>query len=85
MGKIKKVGVLTSGGDSPGMNAAIRAVTRTAIYHGMTVIGIHHGLNGMVNGHFHELKAHNVSDILHRGGTILKTAINSPFIFKQSF
>jgi 6-phosphofructokinase 1 len=79
MGKIKKVGVLTSGGDSPGMNAAIRAVTRTAIYHGMEVIGIHHGLNGMVNGHFKELKAHNVSDILQRGGTILKTARSAEF------
>jgi 6-phosphofructokinase len=50
MPKIKKVGVFTSGGDSPGMNAAIRAVTRTAIYNGLTVIGIRHGYEGMMNG-----------------------------------
>ena len=67
MSKIKKVGILTSGGDAPGMNAAIRAVTRTAIYHGMEVVGIYHGLNGLVNGNFRELKANDVSDILHKG------------------
>ncbi len=74
MAKIKRIGVLTSGGDAPGMNAAIRAVTRMAIYNKIRVIGIRHGYYGMVYGHFKELKAHSVSDIIQRGGTILKTA-----------
>ncbi|MBE0666207.1 MAG: 6-phosphofructokinase, partial [Bacteroidales bacterium] len=74
MGKIKKIGVLTSGGDAPGMNAAIRAVTRTAIYNGLEVIGIRHGYMGMINANFKPLKAHSVSDTIQRGGTILKTA-----------
>jgi 6-phosphofructokinase 1 len=74
MSKIKKIGVLTSGGDAPGMNAAIRAVTRTAIYYNLDVIGIRHGFRGMIEGYFKPLKAHTVSDIIQRGGTILKTA-----------
>jgi len=74
MGKVKKIGVLTSGGDSPGMNAAIRGVTRTAIYNGLEVIGIRHGYQGMINANFKQLQAHSVSDIIQRGGTILKTA-----------
>jgi 6-phosphofructokinase 1 len=74
MGKIKKIGVLTSGGDSPGMNAAIRAVTRTAIYNGLEVIGIKQGYAGMINKDFIPLQASSVSDIIQRGGTILKTA-----------
>ena len=80
MVKIKKIGVFTSGGDSPGMNAAIRAVTRTAIYNGLTVIGIRHGYEGMINGYFKELKAYSVSDIIQRGGTILKTARSKEFM-----
>jgi 6-phosphofructokinase len=79
MAKIKKIGVLTSGGDAPGMNAAIRAVTRTAIYHNIGVVGIRHGYHGMINGHFKELKTYSVSDILQRGGTILKTARSEEF------
>ena len=79
MAKIKKIGVFTSGGDAPGMNAAIRAVTRTAIYHKLRVIGIRHGYEGMIHGHFKELKAFSVSDILQRGGTILKTARSKDF------
>ncbi len=74
MSKMKKIGVLTSGGDSPGMNAAIRAVTRTAIYNGLEVIGIRHGYRGLIDGNFKKLKVYSVSDILQRGGTILKTA-----------
>ncbi len=74
MAKIKKIAVLTSGGDAPGMNAAIRGVTRTAIFNGMEVIGIRHGYQGMIFKHFVNLKAYSVSDILARGGTILKTA-----------
>jgi 6-phosphofructokinase 1 len=74
MGKIKKIGVLTSGGDAPGMNAAIRGVTRTAIYNGLQVIGIRHGFQGLINANFKPLQAYSVSDIIQRGGTILKTA-----------
>ncbi len=74
MTKIKRIGVLTSGGDAPGMNAAIRAVTRKAIYHGLEVYGIRHGYEGMINGWMKQLKSHSVSNIIQRGGTILKTA-----------
>ena len=83
MAKIKKIGVLTSGGDAPGMNAAIRAVTRTAIYNQMRVVGIRHGYHGMIHGHFKELKAHSVSDIIQRGGTILKTARSKEFMTEE--
>jgi 6-phosphofructokinase 1 len=74
MAKIKKIGVLTSGGDSPGMNAAIRGVTRTAIYNGLEVVGILHGYQGLIEAKFVPLYAQSVSDIIQRGGTILKTA-----------
>jgi len=80
MGKIKKIGVLTSGGDAPGMNAAIRGVTRTAIYYGLEVVGIRHGYHGMIHNDFVELKANSVSNILARGGTILKTARSKEFL-----
>jgi 6-phosphofructokinase 1 len=80
MGKIKKVGVLTSGGDAPGMNAAIRGVTRTAIYYGLEVVGIRYGFYGMIHNDFVELKAFSVSDVLSRGGTILKTARSKEFM-----
>lgn len=79
MGKIKRIGVLTSGGDAPGMNAAIRAVTRTGIYYDLEVIGIRHGFQGLINGNFKPLKAYSVSDIIQRGGTILKTARSEEF------
>ncbi len=74
MGKIKKIGVLTSGGDAPGMNAAIRAVVRTAVYHGLEVVGIRQGYTGMINSDFIPLVSTSVSDILQRGGTILKSS-----------
>lgn len=74
MTKIKKIGVLTSGGDAPGMNAAIRAVTRTAIYNKLEVVGIMQGYRGMINADFRPMIAKSVSDIIQRGGTILKTA-----------
>jgi len=74
MSKIRRIGVLTSGGDAPGMNAAIRAVTRTAIYNGLEVIGIRHGFQGLIDANFKPMKASSVSDIIQRGGTILKTA-----------
>ena len=66
--KIKTIGVLTSGGDAPGMNAAIRAVTRTAIYNGVKVLGIRRGYNGLINGDIFELNVRSVSGIIHRGG-----------------
>lgn len=71
---MKTIGVLTSGGDAPGMNAAIRAVVRTAIYKGMKVYGIRRGYSGLVNGDIHEMNVTSVGEILHRGGTILNTA-----------
>ncbi len=74
MAKIKRIGVLTSGGDAPGMNAAIRAVTRTAIYNNLEVIGIREGYRGMIEKSFIPLWSNDVSDIIQRGGTILKTA-----------
>ncbi|MBN2348551.1 MAG: 6-phosphofructokinase [Bacteroidales bacterium] len=74
MDTIKRIGVLTSGGDAPGMNAAIRAVTRTAIHHGMEVYGIKRGYQGMIEGDIVKLDSLAVSGILQKGGTILKTA-----------
>ncbi len=74
MATIKCIGILTSGGDAPGMNAAIRAVTRAAIYNGLRVKGIYRGYKGLVTGEIQEFKTQNVSNIIHQGGTILKTA-----------
>ena len=74
MGRKKKIGVLTSGGDAPGMNAAIRGVTRTAIYIGLEVVGIRQGYQGLITSDFINLESSCVSDIILRGGTILKTA-----------
>ena len=74
MGIIKCIGILTSGGDAPGMNAAIRAVTRSAIYNGLTVKGIYRGYKGLITGEIQEFKTQNVSNIIQQGGTILKTA-----------
>lgn len=71
---MKKIAVLTSGGDAPGMNAAIRAVVRCALDKGMEVMGVHRGYTGLMNGELFPMDRHSVSDIVHRGGTILKTA-----------
>ncbi|MGN1481149.1 6-phosphofructokinase [Porcipelethomonas sp.] len=71
---IKKIGILTSGGDAPGMNAAVRAVTRAAIRKGMQVYGIRRGYNGLINGDIFEMNERSVSDIIQRGGTMLYTA-----------
>lgn len=76
---IRRIGVLTSGGDSPGMNAAIRAVVRTAIFHGMEVYGIRRGYQGMIDGDIFQLQTTDVSNIIQRGGTILKTARSKEF------
>lgn len=72
--KIKKIAVMTSGGDAPGMNAAIRAVVRTAVYHNLKVWGIKKGFEGLMYGEIEELTPRSVSDTIHRGGTILLTA-----------
>ena len=77
--KLQKIGVFTSGGDAPGMNAAIRAVTRAAIANNLEVVGIRRGLQGMIEGDFISLKSSDVSGILHLGGTILKTARSTEF------
>ncbi len=71
---IKTIGVLTSGGDAPGMNAAIRAVVRSGIYHGLKVLGVKQGYNGLITGDIVELDARSVGDTMQRGGTILQTA-----------
>ncbi len=78
--KITKIGVLTSGGDSPGMNAAIRAVVRTGIYHGMEVFGIMRGYSGMVEGDIQKMESRSVANIIQRGGTILKTSRSNEFL-----
>lgn len=74
MNQVKTIGVLTSGGDAPGMNAAIRAVVRAGIGKGMRVLGIRRGYNGLINGDMIEMNLRSVSDILQKGGTILYTA-----------
>jgi 6-phosphofructokinase 1 len=76
---MKRIGVLTSGGDSPGMNAAIRAVVRCGIYHNMEVYGIKRGYEGLIEGDVERLYRRSVGDILQRGGTILKTARSAHF------
>ena len=74
MSEVTCVGVLTSGGDAPGMNAALRAVVRTCCYHGITAMGIQKGYNGLMTGEIKEMDSRSVSDIINRGGTILQTA-----------
>ncbi|HRG94231.1 MAG TPA: 6-phosphofructokinase, partial [Chitinophagaceae bacterium] len=72
--KVSKIGVLTSGGDSPGMNAAIRAVVRTGLYHGLEMFGIMRGYQGMIEDDIYQMDSRSVANIIQRGGTILKTA-----------
>lgn len=83
MNEIKTIGVLTSGGDAPGMNAAIRAVVRAGIYYGYKMMGIRKGYNGLINGDISEMTARSVSDIIHRGGTILQTARCPEFVTEE--
>ena len=78
--EIKRLGVFTSGGDAPGMNAAVRAVVRYATYKGMHVYGIKRGYEGMISGELERLEAKSVRNIIHRGGTILKTARSQEFM-----
>ncbi len=81
--KIKRIGVLTSGGDSPGMNAAVRAVTRTAIFYGIECIGIRRGWQGLINSDFIILDSSSVRHILGHGGTILYTARSQEFMTEE--
>ena len=81
--KIKRIGVLTSGGDAPGMNAAIRSVVRRAVYSGLEVRGILRGYEGLIAGEIIEMNSRSVSNILSRGGTILKTARSKEFMTKE--
>lgn len=77
---IKKIGVLTSGGDSPGMNAAIRSVVRTCAYHDIECVGIYRGYQGMIEGDFKEMGPRSVNNIVNKGGTILKSARSKEFM-----
>ena len=79
MAKIKTIGILTSGGDAPGMNAAIRAVTRAGIYNGFNIKAIYRGYDGLINGEIVDFTTENVSGIINQGGTMLKTARSSEF------
>ena len=80
MKEIKTIGVLTSGGDAPGMNAAIRAITRSAIYVGWRVFGVYRGYEGLIAGDFKELTTESVSNTIQKGGTFLKTARSKEFM-----
>ena len=83
MYSIKTIGILTSGGDAPGMNAALRAVTRAAIFNGIKVKAIMRGYKGMVTNEIVEFKTQNVSNIIQHGGTIIKTARCEEFKTKE--
>ena len=76
---MKKVAVFTSGGDAPGMNACVRAVVRSGLYNGCEIVGIQYGYEGMIKGSFVDLQARSVSNIIQRGGTILRTARSEHF------
>ena len=80
---MKKIGVFTSGGDAPGMNACIRAIVRTAVYHGIEVYGIRRGYNGMIKGEISKLESYSVSNIIQKGGTILRSARSKDFMTKE--
>ena len=82
---MKTIGILTSGGDAPGMNAGIRAVVRTGIYNNVRMMGIRQGFNGLINGDIDDMDLSSVADIIHRGGTMLKTARSDDFKTKEGF
>src|SRR6187402_1492546 len=77
--RVTKIGVLTSGGDAPGMNAAVRAVVRTGLYHGLEVHGVMRGYSGMIEDDIFKMESRSVANIIQRGGTILKTARSKIF------
>jgi 6-phosphofructokinase 1 len=80
---MKSIGVFTSGGDAPGMNACVRSVVRNALYLGLDVYGIKYGYNGMIDGDIYKMKSYSVSNIVQRGGTILKSARSKEFMTKE--
>lgn len=80
---MQRIAIMTSGGDSPGMNSCIRAVVRKAIYHGIEVIGINRGFNGFIEGDLWPMNLGSVADIIHRGGTVLHTARSEEFTTPQ--
>ena len=80
---VKRIGILTSGGDAPGMNACVRAVIRTALYHGVECYGIRRGYNGLINGDIIKLDERSVGHIINRGGTILNTARSKEFMTEE--
>jgi len=80
---IKRIGILTSGGDAPGMNAAVRAVVRTALSNGVECVGIRRGYNGLINGDFVRMDAGSVSHIIEKGGTVLYTARSEEFMTEE--
>ncbi len=77
---MRRIGILTSGGDAPGMNAAVRAVVRMALYHNLEIYGIQQGFRGLINGDIHRMQARSVSNIIQRGGTILKSSRSKEFM-----
>ena len=85
MDKIKTIGILTSGGDAPGMNAAIRAVTRSGICNGFNIKGIYRGYDGLIKGEVKDFTTEDVSGIITRGGTILKTARSKEFMTPEAY
>ncbi len=82
---MKTIGVLTSGGDAPGMNAALRAVVRMGIYNNIRMMGIRQGFQGLIEGDIDDLGLHSVADIIHRGGTLLRTARSEAFMTDEGF
>ena len=80
---MRKIGVLTSGGDAPGMNAAIRAVVRYGIYNNINIVGIHNGFKGLVEGSYTDMNLSSVADIIHRGGTVLGSARSKEFMAEK--
>ena len=80
---MKKIAVLTSGGDAPGMNACVRSVVRSGLYHGLQVYGVRYGYDGMIKGDIYKMKSYSVSNIVQRGGTILKSARSMEFKTKE--
>ena len=81
--KVKRIGVLTSGGDAPGMNAAVRAVVRAAVGRGVECVGIRRGWNGLINSDFIQMDAASVSHIIDKGGTVLYTARSREFMHEE--
>ena len=82
---IKRIAILTSGGDSPGMNAAVRSIVRTAIHYDIEVYGIKRGYQGLIEGDLIKMDTRSVSDILDRGGTMLLTARSEAFMTEEGF